>query len=392
MSARSLVGIPYAYLTSVPVLTGVIFGITLVDSSRYSRKPWQSLAEVADYGVGHRYATIASHGYDLADDYAFFPLFPLLGKAIGAATGMGSKSGLLIVAYIALGAAFVALRAYAGVRYADEPDHNRDYVLLAFGLWPTTFFFRMAYSESLFLLLVILALLSIEKKYLWTGAAIAGLASAARPVGIALALPVAMSAWVTVGSAPRRLARTLFASVLACWGLVGYMVYQHRECGDALAFVHAQAYWRVRPKIPVAKRAIALATAEPITGLYDRSSSIYWSHKERHRVVLFSFLAANAPLFLAVVLGVGIGWRRGWLNANELALSAGLLTIPYLTRAYEMGMSSMGRFASVAFPFYLVAGKALWSMPRSLAAVLLALAATFLMFYSSLVAAGFTLR
>lgn len=139
------------------------------------------------------------------------------------------------------------------------------------------------------------------------------------------------------------------------------------------------------------KRAVALLTAEPMRGVFDRSSSIYWRYKEDHRVPLFSFLAASVPIFLIVVAGVLFGWRRKWLNANELVLSAALLVISYVTRAYEMGMASEGRFAAAAFPFYLVAGKALSSMPTAVASVVLALAATFLMVYSSLVAAGFTL-
>ncbi|MGH7134649.1 MAG: hypothetical protein ACREHD_02855, partial [Pirellulales bacterium] len=323
----------------------------------------------------------------------FFPLFPMLGHTVKLATGVETRDALLIVSFVSLGGAFVALRAYTRSRLPEAPDEDRDYVLLAFGLWPATFFFRMAYPEPLFILLAIVVLLSIERKWpVWAAALIAGLASAARPVGIALALPVAISAWRSGATVPSRLARVTIAVPLACWGLIGYMAYQHREYGDALQFIHAQSYWRVRPELPVPQRAVALLTGEPIRGLYDRSSSIYWRYKEEHRVMLFSFLAADVPLFVIVVAGVIVGWRRRWLNANELALSAALLLIPYVTRAYEMGMAGEGRFAAAVFPFYLVAGRVMCALPRATAAALLGTAGVFLMIYSSFVSAGFTLK
>lgn len=390
-ATSALIGVAYAYLTSLPVLLGAYFGMRFLDAHRHGRSPAQSLAEAAGDGVGHRYAEIVSHGY-LEDTFAFFPLFPLLGHAVRAATGLAAGEALLIVAYCAMGAAFVALRAYTRARFPNDSERDRDYVLLAFGLWPTGFFFRMAYPEPLFVLLAVIALLAIERKRLWMSAIVGGLASAARPVGVAVALPIAMRAWSSGGSLPVRAIRTGVAGMLACSGLIAYMAYQSHVYGNSLQFVHAQSFWRVRPAVPIVKQAMALASFEPVTGLYQPSSAMYWAYREDHRVVLFSFLAANGPLFLLVAFGIVAGAYRRWLTRGEIALSAALLVIPYLTRGYEMGMSGQGRFAAAAFPFYLVGGKALSSLPRPAAAALLAILATFLMFYSSFAVTGFALK
>lgn len=390
------IGLSYAYLTSLPVLLGALFGQQFVDARRYGGTVAQSLAEgAANYGVGHRYAEIAAFGYGgkfaNSSGFAYFPLFPLLSSAVSAATGAATGIALLVVAGISFAATLTAFRAYLQARLPDESEQRLDYSLVAFGLWPATFFFRMAYPEPLFTLLAILALFCIERRWLWRSAAIAGLASACRPVGVALVLPVAIFAWSAGGSRCKRAAQATLAAVMACAGLLAYMIYQQHVCGNALQFVDAQSYWRVRPAVPPLDRALALAWCEPVVHLFSRSSEIYWGIREPHRVLALSFLGANAPLFLVVVGGIAFGARRGWLNRYELSLSFGLLAIPYLTRAYEMGMSGMGRFAAVAFPFYLVAGRVLWSMPRPMAASLLAIAAVFLFVYSSFVVAGFSL-
>ncbi|MGH7138110.1 MAG: hypothetical protein ACREHD_20350, partial [Pirellulales bacterium] len=325
--------------------------------------------------------------------FAYFPLFPLLGRAVAQTTGASSGISLLTAAYVSLGAMFVAFKFYMKARFPAEPEENHDFALLAFGLWPATFFFRMAYSEPLFVCLAILVLLSIEqRRSIWLTALIGGLASATRPVGIAVALPIAMAAWNMGGGWISRASRTGSAALLACSGLIGYMAYQYNVCGDVLRFAHVQSYWHVRPAIPPLERAGALAWFEPLIDLYRPSSAIYYGMLEDHRTLLLSFLAANGPLFVAVVAGIGVGVYRGWLTRSELALSAGLLLIPYLTRSYEMGMSGMGRFATVAFPFYVVAGRVLCGLPRATAGALLGIAGVFLMIYSSLIFAGFTLR
>ena len=77
------------------------------------------------------------------------------------------------------------------------------------------------------------------------------------------------------------------------------------------------------------------------------------------------------------------------LNRFEVSLSLLLLAIPYSTRGYEMGMASMGRFAAVAFPIYVVLGRWLSRLPPAAAAGLLTPSAFLMAAYSALFAAGY---
>src|SRR5205807_1571849 len=75
------------------------------------------------------------------------------------------------------------------------------YTLLAMGLLPTTFFWRMAYTESMFLCVAIVAMVAMGRRWpLPIVAVLVGLATAVRPVGLALLLPMAWHVWNTSAS------------------------------------------------------------------------------------------------------------------------------------------------------------------------------------------------
>lgn len=68
--------------------------------------------------------------------------------------------------------------------------------MLSLGLWPFGVFFHVAYTESLFLLLLLLVMYGIERR--WhpvTVALIAGLASGTRAMGTALIVPLVLYVW-----------------------------------------------------------------------------------------------------------------------------------------------------------------------------------------------------
>ncbi len=137
------------------------------------------------------YLDIADQGYryepNKSSNVAFFPAFPLCGRYLATLTNLPTKVALLVVAQLALAATFVIFAAYLQSRCPAAPAALPGFVLATFGLWPTTFFFRMAYSESLFLLLAVLALYGLQQRWpLVVVVLLAGGASATRPVGIAL--------------------------------------------------------------------------------------------------------------------------------------------------------------------------------------------------------------
>jgi hypothetical protein len=96
----------------------------------------------------------------------------------------------------------------------------------------------------------------------------------------------------------------------------------------------------------------------------------------------------NPIYFVGTAALIGIGaWKR-WLTSYEIMVSATLLAIPYLTKAYENAMASQSRFAAVVFPAYIVIGELLVRLPREIALSLLCLSAFLMGIYSAEYAAG----
>jgi hypothetical protein len=387
-------GIAYYYLTSLVVFLAVVAGATLLVRSHYALPHAGGFAGHFAYGNGGDYVAVAQDGYDFdprAQSYvAFFPVFPLLGRGVMRLTGVEPQVALVLVSNAALAGAFVALLAYARLRMADAPPDAAEFALLALGLYPAGVFFRMAYTESTFLLVAVLAMYALARPWpLWIAALLVGLATATRATGVALLPPLALAAWQAGGTPAWRLARMAWAIPLGCWGLAAFMAYQLWAFGDPLAFVTAHGHWWQRPPVPWSQKLPALVTFEPFWRVYDASSDVYWAEMTRRVPACFSLPFAN-PLYVvgAVLLTALGGWRR-WLDAKEVLLVAGLLLLPYFTRNYEMGMLAAARFTSVAFPIYLVLGRILARLPAPLAAAMLVLCGLMLAIYAAQFAAGY---
>jgi hypothetical protein len=155
-----------------------------------------SEARFTDFGRltawdGRWYAQIAEEGYSYdplqQSNVAFFPAYPALAAAVMRLSNFSAEVSLLLVSNVALLAAMVLFDAYARERaqlgapprtsLLSAPDGTtafntnssspraRTFSLLALALFPTTFYFRMGLTEALFLLLAILALFGLERRW-----------------------------------------------------------------------------------------------------------------------------------------------------------------------------------------------------------------------------------
>jgi hypothetical protein len=257
-------------------------------------------------------------------------------------------------------------------------------------VFPTTFFFRMGYSDGMLLFLMVLSMYGMRRG--WPGVVIAlvvGLATGTRAVGVALVAPFAMYVWER-GVAERRrgdafkIERLLLLPV-SCWGLVAYMGYQQYAYGDAVAFTKAEADWHDRyPPTDRLAYAGELLTLEPVRAVYRRGCPCYWGLRGPHDMPLLNLQFANPIYFLGTAVLVAVGGYKGWLSRPEWGLSAGLLAIPYVTNSYRMCMTSHARFAAVVFPAYIVLGHLLAGMPRVVAVGLLVCSAILLGTYAAM--------
>jgi hypothetical protein len=193
-------GFLYYYFTSTIVVVAAVLGNDLLPRPKHPlAKAGDALHAFANWD-GEWYERIVTSGYayDPArpSSVAFFPAYPLLARGLACSTGLDPAVSLLVVSHVSLVAAFALSIAYVRLRYSDGRAGLGEYVVLSLGLFPTTFFFRLVYSEALFILLSVLCLYGMARRWpLLILAMSVGVATAARPVGLALVPPFVLHVW-----------------------------------------------------------------------------------------------------------------------------------------------------------------------------------------------------
>lgn len=353
-------------LTNLPVLLGMVFGAEFLRSAN-GDDTIRSVDLITDCirGDAREYLRIIRSGYSYDPDegslVAFFPAYPLLSRWVGQATGLPAEKAALLVTHAALLGAFVLLARYVPARWPETTAEQRGLVLAIFGLWPMGLFFRMPYTEGLFVCSVLCVLYGMSRNWPSIALAIlAGFATAVRPVGVALTAAFLWYLWTHPGLSRRaKLGRFLLLAPLSCWGLLTYMGYQWLSFGTPWAFAQTQEHWNALTpeERGYTAKFWSLATLEPIWSLFVPGHQHYWGRATAQSEPIFCLMLWNPIFFLLAGILLIIGaWKR-WLNGSELVLGACLMAIPYLTRSCEMLMASHGRFSAVIVVNYLVIGR-----------------------------------
>lgn len=198
---------------------------------------WLVAAAVADHYGGGRtvaqsdgllawdgtwYRDIASDGYGPREAVRFFPLYPLAGRALSPLLGGHTGWALLLVANAAAIGVGVAIRRL--VVHERHDDVLADRAVWVVMLFPSAFSMVWAYSESVMLLAAVGTFLAARQRRWWWAAPAGLVAGLSRPLGLALALGLAVEAgrgwWFDRGDPPavrpdRREAMGRVAAVLA---------------------------------------------------------------------------------------------------------------------------------------------------------------------------------
>ena len=205
-----------------------------------------ALASTANFD-GYYYLTIAEHSYHAAGlIQAFFPLYPLLIAILTVTQISPLAAGLIISNALALGF-FLIFFAYLKKNFSLSVAW---WAILAIALFPTSFYLGYLYTESLFLFLLVAALIFYQKK-LWPAlSAVLILLTATRIIGIILVIALLITyLWENLApqanKSPKKLSRSEFWLpiiwiTLGCLGLIGYMIYLAQQFGDPILFYHAQ--------------------------------------------------------------------------------------------------------------------------------------------------------
>lgn len=291
-----------------------------------------SLSELAIRGDGRWYAQIAESGYEAIPfdttrqhNWAFFPLMPLLMRAAGRLTGEVLLTGMALSTALLL-LALMLLHKLALALGLEEAAARRTVLYTA--LWPTSHFFSLPTTESLFLLLTASSFWGVATGRLWLAGCAGALASATRPNGLLLLPALALLYLERNPGRPRRNALWL---LLVPVGLVAFAAYLHSLTGNALAFSEIQVRWGRRfgffltPLWEYLRQPWELA--------------VPWNFK------LLNFVAALVG-FGAVALWAR---RRRWALATYVLLC---LVVPLSTGSIQ----SVARFMMITFPVPMALG------------------------------------
>jgi hypothetical protein len=191
------------------------------------------------------YRDIARSGYDAVPKLGlrFFPLVPLLARAIGWLPGVSAGTGLLIVVN---GSALIAGMLIVRLVRRETGDLDlarRSAWLLA--LAPPAFVLVMGYAEATLMALALAMALALRAHRYWFAALFGYLAGITRPIGVLLVV----FALVAVLVDERRLSVGIVAAVLSpAIGLVTYLLWVRHRTGDFFYAFHAQENPQLRGK------------------------------------------------------------------------------------------------------------------------------------------------
>jgi hypothetical protein len=337
---------------------------------------------------GAWYVGIVKDGYSYdpsrQSNVNFYPLYPLLARLTKVITGIDPRICLLLVSNAAFAIGCVLLSLYMRTRQADAIKPRYESVLLCILLVPTSFYFRIAYSESLFFCLSVAVFLAIASRApVPVVAGLAGLTTATRSVGVAFLPVVAWYAWQRSPQFWKR-AANLAAVPLSLSGLIGYAGWLALRFGDGFAFVKTQQHWKLRPLpdgISVVKEYARLAQ---IVDVFNSHSPCYWATKTPEGIALFNLSFMNPCVFVCTLGLIALGARKRWLSGYEAIASLGFLLIPYFSIGYRVCMQSHARYALVAFPAMIVLAILIERLPHWCQSTLLAMSGALLAAYATL--------
>ena len=215
-----------------------LFTFTPKNFSLYSL-PLSTLIKSWDRWDSGHFVEIATKGYDAPYRTAFFPLFPLLERALAFLTHDPFVAGLVIANLAGLGMLTVLYRLVA--RDFDAGLAYR--TVLYFSVFPTAFFFAAAYNESLFLCLALLSFYYMRRSNWWLAGLFGFLASLTRSVGLFLLVPFFYEYLRQHQFKIRATRFDILGSLGMPAGLGVFALYCYLRFSDPLAFSHAQGSW-----------------------------------------------------------------------------------------------------------------------------------------------------
>jgi len=291
------------------------------------------------------YREIAQKGYRFAADgkqhnsIAFFPLYPLLAKAL-IMVGIKFRVGAVLINNAAFFGTIVALYYWMKSQYSAKAAR---WVTAVLALCPLSLYGTVIYTEGLFLFVSTLSLWSFEQRnYLGTGFW-GALATATRPTGVAL-----IPALLLASFKEKRGLGAIAASISTAAGIGAFSLYCWWQFKEPLAFFIAQRSWR--PELGFDRNGWLHMFMEIIVG-WDNWKNFAWVDP-LHPIV-----------FLGVcIAGITLWWNRRWFSETNLGYG-------YLALSFILWLLGGDAFINIAMS--LGGAYLLWVMQPKLSLVVM---------------------
>lgn len=292
------------------------------------------------WDAGH-YHNIALYGYSYPDQ-AFFPIWPTLLKIFNS-TGLPFEITSYILTFTTGLLVFILL--YKLTKKITNENIAKK-TLLLFCCYPGSIFLIASYSEGIYLILVLISFILMEKNKLILASLVGGIASAARITGTFLSFIIALN--------PSSISKKIVYLTLGSLGILFYMLFLFIKFNDPLMFLHAQKAWCLNNELFSCSYKFPLATlldykeiqAKPylmIDYVYTLASVILltigvYSKSLKKEYLIFAFLSLLLPL----TYGRIVSMTRFVLPIFPLYIIAAILLTKRTTFYYKLLVIMLG--------------------------------------------------
>ncbi len=302
---------------------------------------------------GVHYLDIAGNSYK--DNGRFFPLYPILIRGLATIFGTGQAFGIiqffsaLAISQLSFLLAIIFLYKLLRLDFSEKISFWSIIFLMTF---PTSFFFGLIYTESLFLLFLVLSLyLARKQKWFWSSF-FAMLLTITRPIGIVLIPALIYEAYKQKKFLHFNLSFYFLIFdflIIIPLGLFLFSYYCLIKWHDPLFFLHAQAL---------------LQNGRSVTGFIFPLQTV-WRYLKIITTVSPNIFEWKVALLEIFSFGFGSGilvfaWFKK-IRPSFLIFSLFALLIPTLSGTF----SGLPRYLLVIFPIFLTLNfiKAKWFKP-----------------------------
>ncbi|HZQ27296.1 MAG TPA: mannosyltransferase family protein [Acidimicrobiales bacterium] len=308
-----------------------------------------------------RYQQIAERGYQALPikEIRFFPLYPLLARAVGFV--IGHRAGIALVLIANLCALALGALVHRIVRMEGGDDETAVRAAWLVALVPAAFVFVWGYSEALAMALTAAGFLALRRQAWWWAAAAGFLGGLTRPVGLVFMLPAAIEAARGLHRGQLRLGDLAARAAAVGSSAVGcgvYLLWVGHVFGDALLPFRIQ-------RNPL-YRGPATNPFPVMWGAIENAFQGAWRGNSLHLpwvvivlvlvVLVFRFMPFSYGAYAAAMVVIALTAQR-WGSFERYAFTAFPITIAlaWVTRnrhaeraAWAIGVTAMAGYATLA--------------------------------------------